>query len=73
MKALLVKVMSPPPGEGGALVRGRSRVRRVVLMVSRSRPRRIRLRRNRITPIVTANAAMLLKRHARGFIGRGGF
>ena len=51
--------MSPLPGDGGPVSgEGRSRVRRVVLMVSRSRPRRIRPRRNRITgQIDTANAS----------------
>jgi hypothetical protein len=68
-KALLVKVMVHRLVRGGRLVRGRSRVlakaRKVVLMVSLSRLRLIRLRRNRITPIVTAMRAMPLRMRVR--------
>ena len=68
-KALLVKVMVHRLVRGVRLVRRRSRVlakaRRVVLMVSLSRLRLIRLRRNRITPIVTAMRAMPLRMRVR--------
>ena len=68
-KALLVKVIVRRLVRGGRLVRGRSRVlakaRNVVLMVSLSRLRLIRLRRNRITPIVTAMRAMPLRMRVR--------
>ena len=50
-------------------MKDRSRVlakaRKVVLMVSLSRQLPISLRRNRITPTVTAMRAMLLKKHGR--------
>jgi len=68
-KALLLKVMVHHLVRGVRLVKVRSRVlakaRKVVLTVILSRLRLIRLRRNRITPIVTAMRAMPLRMRVR--------